>query len=75
MWQINNAKACLSVYAQPLIIDHSAGAWTLDEEARLDQIMQDLGEPGKTVGKTKYWVEVSEHMDKTCSAKQCSNKW
>jgi len=47
----------------------------LDEDARLNQIMQDMGEPGQTVAKNKFWVEVSERMDNTRSAKQCSNKW
>lgn len=38
--------------------------------------MQDLSEHGKTPEKSdRFWVEVSERMNKTHTAKQCSNKW
>jgi hypothetical protein len=38
--------------------------------------MQDLCEHGKKPDiSSKFWVEVSERMDKTRTAKQCHNKW
>ncbi|KAF8264672.1 hypothetical protein EI94DRAFT_1866551 [Lactarius quietus] len=52
------------------------GSWSMDEEARLLHIIQDMGEHGKTPETSnKFWKEVSDRMDKTRSAKQCSNKW
>ncbi|KAN0124124.1 hypothetical protein V8E53_015870, partial [Lactarius tabidus] len=55
-----------------------AGRWSLDEEARLVQIMQDLGTDGKTNDTLQHfcqWKEVARRMDKTRSAKQCRDKW
>jgi hypothetical protein len=76
MERIHDAKACLNVYTNPLKTDRSAGAWTTDEAARLNHIMQELCEHGKTPEKSdRYWVEVSERMDNTRTAKQCCNKW
>ncbi|KAN0134153.1 hypothetical protein V8E53_008042 [Lactarius tabidus] len=76
MERIHDAKACLNVYTNPLKTDRSAGAWMTDEAARLNHIMQELCEHGKTPEKSdRYWVEVSERMDNTHTAKQCCNKW
>ncbi|KAN0141161.1 hypothetical protein V8E53_000917 [Lactarius tabidus] len=74
--QIHNAKACLNIYSNPLKTDRSAGAWTTDEAAHLNHIMQELCEHSKTPEKLdRYWVKVSERMDNTHTAKQCCNKW
>jgi hypothetical protein len=60
-----------------LNIDRPAGAWTTDEAPRLNQIMQDLCEHGKTPEKLdgfglkyrKGWIR------RAPPPTQCSNKW
>ncbi|KAI9445701.1 hypothetical protein BJY52DRAFT_1315361 [Lactarius psammicola] len=52
------------------------GKWSLDEESRLNLIMQDMNESGQNPQATSnFWKEVSKRMDNTRTAKQCSNKW
>ncbi|KAI9442815.1 hypothetical protein BJY52DRAFT_1374563 [Lactarius psammicola] len=52
------------------------GKWSLDEELRLNLIMQDMNVSGQNPQATsKFWKEVSKRMDNTRTAKQCSNKW
>ncbi|KAF8267701.1 hypothetical protein EI94DRAFT_1801344 [Lactarius quietus] len=73
-----SAHSCCNRYQKQLAHRETwcQGAWSPEEEARLINIMQVLGEEGKVQGQThKIWKQVSERMDHTRMPEQCRSKW
>ncbi|KAI0257763.1 hypothetical protein BC834DRAFT_839320, partial [Gloeopeniophorella convolvens] len=51
------------------------GHWTLEEEARLVQIIRDLGTEGRAEISQGFWPTVARRMEHSRNARQCRVKW